>query len=112
MTPFEAALKGSREIGFTIISISLSLVAVFIPVLLMGGVIGRIFNEFAVVVTVSILASAFVSLTLTPMLCVAPAGRDAGPHCARRGEPVRARLRRVLAGYRRAARSLPALPAR
>ena len=50
--PFDAALKGSREIGFTIISISISLVAVFIPVLLMGGVIGRIFNEFAVVVTV------------------------------------------------------------
>ena len=73
--PFEAALKGAREIGFTIISISLSLVAVFIPVLLMGGVIGRIFNEFAVVVTVAILASAFVSLTLTPMLCLAAADR-------------------------------------
>jgi HAE1 family hydrophobic/amphiphilic exporter-1 len=69
LSAFEAALKGSREIGFTIISISVSLVAVFIPVLLMGGVIGRIFNEFAVVVTVSILASMFVSLTLTPMLC-------------------------------------------
>ncbi|MGN6582514.1 MAG: efflux RND transporter permease subunit [Rhizobiaceae bacterium] len=66
---FQAALKGSREIGFTIISISISLVAVFIPVLLMGGVIGRIFNEFAVVVTVAIIASMFVSLTLTPMLC-------------------------------------------
>jgi hydrophobic/amphiphilic exporter-1 (mainly G- bacteria), HAE1 family len=66
--PFEAALAGSREIGFTIISITVSLVAVFIPVLLMGGIIGRIFNEFAVVVTVAILASAFVSLTLTPML--------------------------------------------
>jgi HAE1 family hydrophobic/amphiphilic exporter-1 len=65
---FEAALKGSREIGFTIISITVSLVAVFIPVLLMGGVIGRIFNEFAVVVTMAIAASAFVSLTLTPML--------------------------------------------
>ncbi|WP_449256538.1 efflux RND transporter permease subunit [Bosea sp. (in: a-proteobacteria)] len=69
LNAFDAALKGAGEIGFTIISISLSLVAVFIPVLLMGGVIGRIFNEFAVVVTVSILASAFVSLTLTPMLC-------------------------------------------
>lgn len=66
---FEAALKGAREIGFTIVSISISLVAVFIPVLLMGGVVGRIFNEFAVVVTVAILASMFVSLTLTPMLC-------------------------------------------
>ncbi|AMJ59474.1 efflux RND transporter permease subunit [Bosea sp. PAMC 26642] len=69
LSAYDAALKGSSEIGFTIISISLSLVAVFIPVLLMGGVIGRIFNEFAVVVTVAILASAFVSLTLTPMLC-------------------------------------------
>jgi HAE1 family hydrophobic/amphiphilic exporter-1 len=69
LSAYDAALKGSGEIGFTIISISLSLVAVFIPVLLMGGVIGRIFNEFAVVVTVAILASAFVSLTLTPMLC-------------------------------------------
>src|SRR6185503_17743469 len=57
--PFEAALKGSREIGFTIVSITASLVAVFIPVLLMGGIIGRIFNEFAVVVTVAIAASAF-----------------------------------------------------
>jgi HAE1 family hydrophobic/amphiphilic exporter-1 len=65
---FEAAIAGSKEIGFTIIAISLSLVAVFIPVLLMGGVIGKIFNEFAVVVTIAILASAFVSLTLTPML--------------------------------------------
>jgi HAE1 family hydrophobic/amphiphilic exporter-1 len=65
---FEAALKGSREIGFTIMSITVSLVAVFIPVLLMGGIIGRIFNEFAIVVTTAIVASAFVSLTLTPML--------------------------------------------
>ncbi len=69
MTPFEAALKGSREIGFTIVSITVSLVAVFIPVLLMGGVVGRIFHEFAVVVVMAIAASAFVSLTLTPMLC-------------------------------------------
>ncbi len=68
LPPFEAALKGSREIGFTIISITISLVAVFIPVLLMGGIIGRIFNEFAVVVTVALFASAFVSLTLTPMM--------------------------------------------
>ncbi len=69
MQPFEAALKGSREIGFTIISITVSLVAVFIPVLLMGGVVGRVFHEFAIVVVMAISASAFVSLTLTPMLC-------------------------------------------
>ena len=69
LSAFDAALKGSREIGFTILSITLSLVAVFIPVLLMGGVVGRIFNEFALVVTMAIGASAFVSLTLTPMMC-------------------------------------------
>ena len=66
--PLEAAIVGASEVGFTILSISVSLVAVFIPVLLMGGVIGRIFNEFAVVVTVAILVSMFVSLTLTPMM--------------------------------------------
>ena len=69
MQPFEAALKGSREIGFTIVSITVSLIAVFIPVLLMGGPVGRIFNEFAIVVVMAVAVSAFVSLTLTPMLC-------------------------------------------
>jgi hydrophobic/amphiphilic exporter-1 (mainly G- bacteria), HAE1 family len=69
MRPFEAALKGSREIGFTIVSITFSLIAVFIPVLLMGGMVGRVFREFAVTITVTILLSGFVSLTLTPMLC-------------------------------------------
>ncbi|HEU5016457.1 MAG TPA: efflux RND transporter permease subunit, partial [Pseudolabrys sp.] len=69
MRPFEAALKGSREIGFTIISITFSLIAVFIPVLLMGGMVGRMFREFAVTVAVAIVVSGFVSLTLTPMLC-------------------------------------------
>src|SRR5262249_16931955 len=69
MRPFEAALKGSREIGFTIISITFSLIAVFIPVLLMGGIVGRVFREFAVTIAVAIVLSAFVSLTLTAMLC-------------------------------------------
>jgi hydrophobic/amphiphilic exporter-1 (mainly G- bacteria), HAE1 family len=69
MRPFEAALKGSREIGFTIISITFSLIAVFIPVLLMGGIVGRVFREFAVTISVAIIVSGFVSLTLTPMLC-------------------------------------------
>jgi len=68
-SPFEAALVGSREIGFTVLSISLSLVAVFIPLLLMGGIIGRMFREFALTVTASIAVSALVSLTLAPMLC-------------------------------------------
>ena len=65
----EAALKGSREIGFTIISMTLSLVAVFIPVLFMGGILGRLLHEFAVTISMAILISGFVSLTLTPMLC-------------------------------------------
>jgi len=83
MKPFDAALKGSQEIAFTILSITFSLVAVFIPVLLMSGVVGRVFREFAVTITVAILVSGFVSLTLTPMLCArilsAPKhGREAG----------------------------------
>ena len=66
---FQAALTGSREIGFTILSMTLSLVAVFIPVLFMGGIFGRILHEFAVTISMAILISGFVSLTLTPMLC-------------------------------------------
>ncbi|MES1155576.1 MAG: efflux RND transporter permease subunit, partial [Pseudorhodoplanes sp.] len=69
MRPFEAALKGSREIGFTIVSITFSLIAVFIPVLLMVGMVGRVFREFAVSIAIAIILSGFVSLTLTPMLC-------------------------------------------
>jgi len=81
MRPFEAALKGSREISFTIVSITFSLIAVFIPVLLMGGMVGRVFREFAVSIAVAIVVSGFVSLTLTPMLCARVLG---GPH--REGE--------------------------
>jgi len=68
-TPMEAALKGGREIGFTILSMTLSLAAVFIPVLFMGGILGRLLNEFAVTIAVSILLSGFIALSLTPMLC-------------------------------------------
>jgi hydrophobe/amphiphile efflux-1 (HAE1) family protein len=67
--PFEAALKGAGQIGFTIISITFSLIAVFIPLLFMGGIIGRLFREFAVTVSVAVIASAVISLTLTPVLC-------------------------------------------
>src|SRR6266480_7084550 len=69
MHPFEAALKGAREIGFTVITISISLVAVFIPLLLMGGIVGRLFREFAVTLSVAIAVSMVVSLTTTPMMC-------------------------------------------
>src|SRR5881392_134152 len=65
----QAALDGAREIGFTILSMTLSLTAVFIPVLLMGGILGRLLHEFAVTISAAILVSGFVSLTLTPMMC-------------------------------------------
>ena len=95
--PFEAALAGSREVGFTIVSITASLVAVFLPILLMGGVVGRIFNEFAMVVTISIIASSLVSLTLTPMLAARLSPRRAGASSA--GHETH-RESRMLAGYR------------
>jgi multidrug efflux pump len=69
MKPFEAAMKGSKEIGFTVLSMSTSLIAVFIPILLMGGVVGKLFREFAVTLSVAIAVSLMVSLTATPMLC-------------------------------------------
>src|SRR5258707_653563 len=67
--PMQAALKGAKQIGFTIISLTISLIAVLIPLLFMGDVVGRLFHEFAITMAVAILISAVVSLTLTPMLC-------------------------------------------
>ncbi|MFM2343928.1 MAG: hypothetical protein RLZZ210_537 [Pseudomonadota bacterium] len=69
MKPMQAALKGASEVSFTVVSMSISLIAVFIPVLAMGGIIGRLFREFAITLSVAILVSLFVSLTITPMLC-------------------------------------------
>jgi multidrug efflux pump subunit AcrB len=80
MKPLVAALRGSREIGFTVLSISISLVAVFIPLLLMGGIVGRLFREFSITVTAAIAVSAFVSLILTPMLCARFLHHDSGKH--------------------------------
>ncbi len=99
MKPFEAALKGSAEIGFTIISISVSLVAVLIPLLLMSGIIGRLFREFSVTIAMTIFVSAFVSLTLTPMM----ASRFLKPHD--RGAP-RPALQSLRADVRRAGERL------
>jgi HAE1 family hydrophobic/amphiphilic exporter-1 len=78
MTPMEAAYQGAGEIAFTIISISVSLVAVFIPLLLMGGIVGRLFREFAITVTLTIVVSVLISLTLTPMLCSRFLGDEKG----------------------------------
>ena len=68
-TPMQAALEGAEEVGFTVLSMCLSLSAVFIPLMFMGGIIGRLFREFAVTISVAVLISGFIALTLTPMLC-------------------------------------------
>src|SRR4029078_1087861 len=68
-SPMEAALEGAKEIRFTVLSISLSLIAVFISMLMMGGIVGRLFREFAVTLSVAIVVSLLVSLTTTPMMC-------------------------------------------
>jgi HAE1 family hydrophobic/amphiphilic exporter-1 len=101
MSPMEAALKGAGEIGFTIISISVSLVAVFIPLLLMGGIVGRLFREFAVTVTLTIGVSVIISLTLTPMLCSLFLKNE---HATRHGKLYKlfeTGFDKMLAGYKR-----------
>jgi len=104
-SPMRAALRGSREVGFTVLSMSLSLVAVFIPILLMGGVVGRLFREFAVTLSAAIMVSLVVSLTLTPMMCARLLRRVPAPR--QRAAPGRmaAALERgfdaLLAQYRR-----------
>jgi HAE1 family hydrophobic/amphiphilic exporter-1 len=100
--PLAAALNGSREISFTVVSMTLSLVAVFIPVLFLGGLIGRLFQEFAVTIGVAILVSGFVSLTLTPMLCsrwLRPSAEQ-GEH-GRFYRAIETLWERSLAGYER-----------
>jgi len=79
MTPMQAAVRGAREVGFTVMSMSISLVAVFLPLLLMGGVIGRIFHEFAVTLSSAVLVSLVVSLTTTPMMCARLLKHDPNP---------------------------------
>jgi hydrophobe/amphiphile efflux-1 (HAE1) family protein len=100
-TPLQAAFKGARQIGFTIVSITVSLLAVFIPILLMGGIVGRLFREFAVVLSIAITLSAVVSLTLTPVMC----SRLLKPeHAEKRGRLYTASERffaGMLGGYRR-----------
>jgi multidrug efflux pump len=101
MSPWEASLKGAQEVGFTVLSMSLSLIAVFVPLLFMGGLIGRLFHEFAMTLCVSIAISMVVSLTVTPMMCVyllKPAGPEKHGRFYRLSEGA---FNRVLAGYRR-----------
>ncbi len=101
MDPYAAALQGAREVGFTVLSMSLSLIAVFVPILLMGGIVGRLFREFAVTLSAAILISLVISLTTTPMMCArllraAPKGGRGG--LAQRSERVFTAMHR---GYRR-----------
>ncbi|HEU4586657.1 MAG TPA: efflux RND transporter permease subunit, partial [Gemmatimonadaceae bacterium] len=99
--PLRAALAGSREIGFTILSMTLSLVAVFIPILFLGGLIGRLFHEFAVTIGVAILVSGVVSLTLTPMLCSRFLRSHGGERHGRFYEVTERAFQRSLDAYRR-----------
>jgi multidrug efflux pump len=99
MKPRAAALQGAREIGFTVLSISVSLVAVFLPILLMGGIIGRLFREFAAVLTAAVVISLVVSLTTTPMMCGALLRQETEDPNRRRGIRERA-LDGMAAGYR------------
>jgi multidrug efflux pump subunit AcrB len=100
LSPLAAALKGSREIVFTVLSISLSLVAAFIPLLLMGGLIGRIFREFSLTVTASIAVSVLVSLTLAPMLC-SRCLKQEPPKQSKFFEVIESGFNALLTGYRR-----------
>eukprot|EP01035_Chromulina_nebulosa_P039195 gene39196-52985_t len=101
MKPLEAAYKGAEQIGFTIVSLTVSLIAVFIPLLFMTGVVGRLFSEFAVTLSVAVIVSAVVSLTLTPMMCgrlLRPAADEAPGRISRLFERG---FEALLAGYRR-----------
>ncbi|HEY3849332.1 MAG TPA: multidrug efflux RND transporter permease subunit [Steroidobacteraceae bacterium] len=101
LSPLEATLKGAGEIGFTIMSISVSLVAVFIPLLLMGGIIGRLFREFAITMTATIAVSAFVALTLSPTMCALFLRDEKHTKHGRIYMAVERTFDRILAGYTR-----------
>jgi multidrug efflux pump len=99
MEPYDAALKGAKEIGFTVFSISMSLIAVFIPILLMGGIVGRLFREFAITLSTAILVSMVISLTTTPAMCA----HLLKPHTEKHGRLYKASdkfFNGMLAGYR------------
>jgi multidrug efflux pump len=101
LKPIEAALEGAREIGFTVISLTLSLIAVFIPLLFMTGFVGRMFREFALTLTIAVLISAVVSLTLTPMMCSRMLRHQGDEKSGLLARGFNALIEWVLAGYRR-----------
>ena len=101
MSRMQAALKGASEVGFTVISMSLSLIAVFIPFQLAGGIVGKLFREFTVTLSVAILISLVISLTTTPMMCSRLLGRDSGRKPTRLAEVFERNFQRLRAGYER-----------
>jgi multidrug efflux pump len=101
MQPYEAALLGAKEIGFTVMSISISLIAVFIPILMMGGIVGRLFREFAVTLSVAIAVSLVISLTTTPMMCARLLKPHAEQKHGRLYDASESAFDAILRGYRR-----------
>src|SRR3954467_1989637 len=102
MTPFDAALQGARECGFTAVSMSISLAAVFLPILMMGGIVGRLFREFAVTLSAAILVSLVVSLTTTPMMCARLLRhREAEPKHGRLYQATERAFNSLQSGYER-----------
>jgi len=104
MSPFEAALLGAREVGFTVVSMSISLIAVFVPILLMGGIVGRLFREFAVTLSAAIMVSLVVSLTTTPMMCARVLRPESEEKPGRLSRFVERMFARLLQGYDRTLR--------
>src|SRR5262249_34295696 len=101
MTRMQAALKGASEVGFTVVSMSLSLIAVFIPFQLAGGIVGKLFREFTVTLSVAILISLVISLTTTPMMCARLLGRDSKRKPNRLAELFERHFERLRQGYQR-----------
>jgi multidrug efflux pump len=101
MTPLEASLKGANEVGFTVLSMSISLIAVFIPILLMGGIVGRLFREFAMVISISIMISLAISLATTPMMCAVLLRSDSGERHGRLYRASERFFEGMLNAYRR-----------
>jgi len=101
VSPYQAALLGAREVGFTVVSMSISLVAVFVPILLMGGIIGRLFREFAITLSSAIMVSLVVSLTATPMMCARVLRPESENQPGRLSRFIERRFARLLQGYDR-----------
>src|ERR1700712_3715136 len=104
MSPFDAALQGAREVGFTVVSMSISLIAVFVPILMMGGIIGRLFREFAVTLSAAILVSLVISLTTTPMMCARVLRPESEETPGRFSRFIESIFNRLLHGYERTLR--------